>query len=121
MQDVREIRFVYFDDGSYESPEGEPIAADMEPQYKEAFDRIEQILDLYLDIDPEIASIERNGCEMVVTLVEDLAHYFHQGNILYTLKKLEEFFHVTYLEWDTEHDDWYDTNPHVLFGFYKQD
>lgn len=118
MQDVREIRFVYYDDENHESPKKKPITADMELRYNKAFDRIEQILDLYLDVTPEIASIKRDGCEMVVTLVEDLAHYYRQSEILYTLKKLEEFFRVTYLEWDTEHDDFYDTNPHVLFGFY---
>ena len=98
MQDVIEIRFVYYDDENHESPKKKPITADMELRYNKAFDRIEQILDLYL--------------------VEDLAHYYRQSEILYTLKKLEEFFRVTYLEWDTEHDDFYDTNPHVLFGFY---
>ena len=120
MQDVREIRFVYYDDANDDSPEASAPTANKDSRYQEAFKKIEKMLEDYLDVTPEIANIKHDGCEMVVTLDNALAQDFTLEHTLFVLRKLEELFQVTYLEMDSEYDDWYDTDPHVLYGFYEK-
>lgn len=120
MQDVREIWFVHYDDEDNDSPTSNKLTPEKEKCYQEAFKKIEKMLEDYLDITPEVARITHNGCELVVTLDTSSVQDFTLEHALMVLKKLEELFHVTYLEMDSEYDDWYETDPHVLYGFYEK-
>lgn len=115
MQEVREIRFILYEDEKKVPPRGDDITPEMESRWSRVFQEIEKILE-YLDITPEVAKIRRRGPIMEVFTDYD----FTFEHAIYVLKKLEEKFKVTSLDLETEYDEWHETKPHVCYGFYEK-
>ena len=116
MQNVKEIQFVIYDDET-STTEEEQSSSVASSEYAEAFSKIEGFLQ-DLDITPEIAEIKRSDNQMIVTLSPDLPNEFNISHAIIILGKLDECFRVTYLEFNSEYDDWYEDDPHILYGFY---
>ena len=113
MQAVKEIHFINYNYSVGSNSTESDITDVMQETWSRVFSKIENILNV-LGITPQISSITRNENEMIVYV-----NYFNLANTLDLLKKLEEVFKVTWLEVDNEYDDWYQTDPHISYGFYE--
>ena len=109
MQNVRELLFICYDN------ENGKVTMESESRWSRVFSTVEKILE-NLDVTPEIAFIERKNNEMYVHLDYD----FTFDHALYVLRELEKLYRVTYLEINTEHDEFYAEDPITCFGFYEE-
>ena len=114
MQQVRLIEFVCYNFQVTATEKGDNITPAARVLWDRVFKEVRDIIG-NLDITTETAVFMHKDNVFTVLLEQDLQEEHAQ----YIFKKLKEKFKVTYIECNTEYDDWHEMAPHVTFGFYE--
>ena len=115
MKDVKEIQFISCNEiVQYGPDEGQTnITPQMRARWKRVYNNIEITLkNCGININNNV----KEDNSMIVTLKEPLSF----ENAIFLLKQLEEQYEIQQFQFDSEYDDWYDTNPHAEYYIFEK-
>ncbi len=118
MIPVKEITIVLVDFEVISGPgEGEDnITNEMRQKWSESFKTVETVL-VEAGFAPENCAIERDVNFMDVVSDDEITF----EDALHILSALEEHFTVSLFTFDSEGDDFYEDNPHLMFHIHEKE